>query len=191
MSTIHPYPRYPPSDHSNTAITTVGYGEITPRSFLGRLITVPLLVFGLLLIALPTFVLGREFSIVWDLMKDHQVGLLALRLHPARADTLEQVRTEEEDGLATTPQASPLARNVNRSMWDVRLDTLAAEAMMPLTTLNQRHVQRDRAEVSSQILELKATVETQGEMIRKMMELLEGKGKQRADFGEELSPVRS
>lgn len=35
----------------------------------------PLLVFGLLLIALPTFVLGREFSIVWDLMKDHQVGL--------------------------------------------------------------------------------------------------------------------
>lgn len=54
----------------------MGYGEITPRSFLGRLITVPLLVFGLLLIALPTFVLGREFSIVWDLMKDHQVGLL-------------------------------------------------------------------------------------------------------------------
>lgn len=58
------------------AITTVGYGEITPRSFLGRLITVPLLVFGLLLIALPTFVLGREFSIVWDLMKEHQVSAL-------------------------------------------------------------------------------------------------------------------
>ena len=32
----------------------------------------PLLVFGLLLIALPTFVLGREFSIVWDLMKEHE-----------------------------------------------------------------------------------------------------------------------
>ncbi|KAG1716077.1 hypothetical protein ID866_1103 [Astraeus odoratus] len=44
-------------------ITTVGYGEITPRSFLGRLVTVPLLVFGLLLIALPSFVLGREFSV--------------------------------------------------------------------------------------------------------------------------------
>ena len=55
------------------AITTVGYGEITPRSFLGRIITVPLLLFGLLLIALPTFVLGREFSVVWDLMKEHQV----------------------------------------------------------------------------------------------------------------------
>ena len=55
------------------AVTTVGYGEITPRSFLGRMVTVPLLVFGLLLIALPTFVLGREFSIVWDLMKEQQV----------------------------------------------------------------------------------------------------------------------
>ena len=50
------------------AITTVGYGEITPTSFIGRLITLPLLLFGLLLIALPSFVLGREFSIVWENM---------------------------------------------------------------------------------------------------------------------------
>jgi hypothetical protein len=49
-------------------ITTVGYGEITPRSFLGRLITLPILVFGLLLITLPSFVLGREFSHVWEKM---------------------------------------------------------------------------------------------------------------------------
>lgn len=58
---------------SGAAITTVGYGEITPRSFLGRVITLPLLVFGLLLIALPTFVLGREFSIVWEFMEEAQV----------------------------------------------------------------------------------------------------------------------
>ncbi|KAG6370516.1 hypothetical protein JVT61DRAFT_11297 [Boletus reticuloceps] len=53
------------------AITTVGYGEITPRSTLGRLVTIPLLAFGLLLIALPSFVLGREFSIVWNRMTRH------------------------------------------------------------------------------------------------------------------------
>ena len=56
------------SPFAHTAITTVGYGEMTPRSFLGKLITLPLLVFGLLLIALPSFVLGREFSIVWERM---------------------------------------------------------------------------------------------------------------------------
>ena len=54
--------------HSHTAISTVGFGEITPRSFFGRLVTLPLLLFGLLLIALPSFVLGREFSIVWNEM---------------------------------------------------------------------------------------------------------------------------
>ena len=64
-----------------TAITTVGYGEITPRSFLGRVITLPLLVFGLLLIALPTFVLGREFSIVWEFMEEAQVR------HPPNSGT--------------------------------------------------------------------------------------------------------
>ncbi|KAF6757035.1 hypothetical protein DFP72DRAFT_809773 [Ephemerocybe angulata] len=54
-------------------ITTVGYGEITPRSFLGRLITLPILVFGLLLITLPSFVLGREFSLVWTQMTEDKV----------------------------------------------------------------------------------------------------------------------
>lgn len=56
------------------AITTVGYGEIIPRSVLGRLFTVPLLVFGLLLIALPSFVLGRNFAIVFDAMQ-HQLNV--------------------------------------------------------------------------------------------------------------------
>ncbi|GJE88809.1 ion transporter [Phanerochaete sordida] len=156
-------------------ITTVGYGEITPRSFLGRLITVPLLVFGLLLIALPTFVLGREFSAVWDLMKESE----------APTDS-------QEERYQPTPLSSPLVRHPGaaRSTWDVRLDTLAADAMMPLGTRNRRQSERDRAELSSQITELRAIVEAQGDMLRRMMELLDGKGKQKAvQFeGEQSSP---
>ncbi|TIC27852.1 voltage-gated potassium channel [Wallemia mellicola] len=53
-------------------ISTVGYGEVTPTTTIGRLITLPLLIFGLLLIALPSFVLGRNFSIVWDTVTSHQ-----------------------------------------------------------------------------------------------------------------------
>jgi len=49
-----------------------------PRSFLGRLITIPLLMFGLLLIALPSFVLGREFSDVWESMGGSKVCIVIL-----------------------------------------------------------------------------------------------------------------
>lgn len=68
MSVSHFKSSSPAVPQSNSAITTVGYGEITPRSFLGRLITIPILVCGLVLITLPSFVLGREFSHVWERM---------------------------------------------------------------------------------------------------------------------------
>lgn len=35
---------------------------------MGRIFTLPLLLFGLLLIALPSFVLGREFAALWEVM---------------------------------------------------------------------------------------------------------------------------
>ncbi|RSH91148.1 hypothetical protein EHS25_009447 [Saitozyma podzolica] len=49
-------------------MSTVGYGDVVPRSSLGKLLSMPLLMFGLLLIALPSFVLGRNFAIVFDAM---------------------------------------------------------------------------------------------------------------------------
>lgn len=80
-------------------ITTVGYGEITPRSILGRLITVPLLAFGLLLIALPSFVLGREFSLVWEQMADdggfareHDPAVVALGHHRLESQPSEPLK---------------------------------------------------------------------------------------------------
>jgi potassium voltage-gated channel Shal-related subfamily D protein 2 len=51
-------------------MSTVGYGDLVPRSSLGKFLTIPLLMFGLLLIALPSFVLGRNFAIVFDAMND-------------------------------------------------------------------------------------------------------------------------
>ena len=51
---------------------------------------------------------------------------------------------------------------------------------MPLGQMSRRQTVRERAELASQISELRATVEAQGELIRRMMDLLDGKGKQRA-----------
>lgn len=69
-------------------MSTVGYGDVVPRSFLGKLLTIPLLMFGLLLIALPSFVLGRNFAIVFDAMtsqaaKAVRTFLLLSCVHPS------------------------------------------------------------------------------------------------------------
>ena len=77
---------------THTAISTVGYGEITPRSFFGRLITLPLLIFGLLLIALPSFVLGREFSVVWNEMAGGYTPRMPYRQSGHAYADSEQVR---------------------------------------------------------------------------------------------------
>ena len=61
-------------------MSTVGYGDVVPRSFLGKLLTMPLLMFGLLLIALPSFVLGRNFAIVFDAMNNQALIAVSPRV---------------------------------------------------------------------------------------------------------------
>jgi hypothetical protein len=63
------------------AITTVGYGEIISRSFMGRIFTLPLLLFGLLLISLPYFVLGREFYELWGVVARRRCAYIFQKLH--------------------------------------------------------------------------------------------------------------
>ncbi|KAH7909569.1 hypothetical protein BJ138DRAFT_1154962 [Hygrophoropsis aurantiaca] len=125
-------------------ITTVGYGEITPRSFLGRLITVPLLAFGLLLIALPSFVLGREFSIVWEQMTGDNGTL--------------------EPETPTTPFVGRHRRLESRSRPDPS----------PQRDLSNRKLAENQTELSHQISELRVAMEMQGEMIKDLLGLLEG-----------------
>ncbi|KAH9889956.1 voltage-gated potassium channel [Cubamyces lactineus] len=149
-------------------ITTVGYGEITPRSFLGRLITLPLLVFGLLLIALPTFVLGREFSLVWELMEENQ----------------KTYEAEDDAEAINDPLASPMLSR-SRSVRDLASTTgLWQHAQEEIT--RTRRVSgnpppmartQSQAELTAQIAELRAKVDAQEEMLRRIMDAVEGRGK--------------
>ncbi|EMD40160.1 hypothetical protein CERSUDRAFT_112369 [Gelatoporia subvermispora B] len=141
-------------------ITTVGYGEITPRSFLGRLITLPLLVFGLLLIALPTFVLGREFSLVWDYMKEHQGS--GEVMFDAGAD----------------PLSSPMLQRV-RSVPDLRLDASHADPWRTARPRSNGRLSEDELDLRTQVSELKVALERQGEMLQRIMQSMEGRSKRR------------
>ncbi|KAG6909553.1 hypothetical protein DXG01_016801 [Tephrocybe rancida] len=155
-------------------ITTVGYGEITPRSFLGRLITLPILMFGLLLITLPSFVLGREFSHVWEQMSARQ-----------------NERSSSPNGHALDPGDSPLAAGFP-SMSFLPLRSAYPQGQghgtaTPPMDLTNRKLAQNQTELSMQIAELRAAVERQGEVVLGILEVIkrghvgasgdEGKGK--------------
>ncbi|KAG8829224.1 hypothetical protein FRC17_006972, partial [Serendipita sp. 399] len=86
-------------------ITTTGYGDIVPRTFFGRLMTVPLLLFGLLLVALPSFVLGREFAIVWEEMSAGVLdrSILQIGREPESPLTPRTGRAAERYAINTMP----------------------------------------------------------------------------------------
>ncbi|KXN71391.1 voltage-gated potassium channel [Conidiobolus coronatus NRRL 28638] len=67
-------------------ITTTGYGDIVPSTFIGKLIAFPLMVLGILLIALPSVIVGRNFTVVWDVLKHKQDEA------SGNADSTEQVQ---------------------------------------------------------------------------------------------------
>lgn len=50
-------------------ITTVGLGDVYPRTVPGKLLSFPLMLFGLLIIALPSIVLGKNFAEAWLWLK--------------------------------------------------------------------------------------------------------------------------
>ncbi|RDB21570.1 Potassium voltage-gated channel subfamily B member 2 [Hypsizygus marmoreus] len=124
-------------------ITTVGYGEITPRSFLGRLITLPILMFGLLLITLPSFVLGREFSIVWEKM--------TAKRHEDQHETDSPVEYTFPNLGLPSPGLPSRQRD-----------------------LSNHKLAQNQTELSRQISDLRATVEMQGRILERMLDVLEG-----------------
>ncbi|ORX93434.1 voltage-gated potassium channel, partial [Basidiobolus meristosporus CBS 931.73] len=53
-------------------LTTTGYGDMVPETFIGKLISFPVMMCGILLIALPSIIVGRHFTVVWDYTKRHR-----------------------------------------------------------------------------------------------------------------------
>lgn len=146
-------------------ITTVGYGEITPRSFLGRLVTLPILVFGLLLITLPSFVLGREFSLVWEKMT---------------RDRRENDQENPNSPIDILRQ--PLRTSHNLS----DMHSASASHFKHRGDLSNLKLAQNQTELSMQIGDLREQMEVQGSSIERLLALLEGRpgsktGKERAE----------
>ncbi|KAF8760874.1 Ion channel [Rhizoctonia solani] len=144
-------------------ITTVGYGDIIPRSFLGRLLSVPLLLFGLLLIALPSFVLGREFAAVWEYMGGNVLQ--------GNDEAVAEARRHLND----TPLLSrtPLSRGRSASYVplddEVNISPNTSERRKDLTNLK---LAQNQQALSKQIDQLAELIRIQAEELKMVKELL-------------------
>ncbi|KAI9458385.1 voltage-gated potassium channel [Lactarius psammicola] len=144
-------------------ISTVGYGEMTPRSFLGRFITIPLLLFGLLLIALPSFVLGREFSMIWNDMTKGQIlhtPFMQSELFTQSPGLLSRLRSHQH---ASEEHLHAAAES---------------EATNPTCEHDETYHQlvQSQTALEAQLAELRVAMDTQGTLLRRILEQVDAKG---------------
>ncbi|RKP12735.1 hypothetical protein BJ684DRAFT_20741 [Piptocephalis cylindrospora] len=89
-----------------TTITTVGFGDMVPTTFIGKLIAFPAMMVGILIIALPSIIVGRNFTIVWELMKSRRRPVAGgfrgyqtdMVVREGRRVSLDSMRTAREYG---------------------------------------------------------------------------------------------
>merc|ERR1719271_1712577 len=67
-------------------MTTVGYGDKYPRTLLGKLVGAICMLFGILLIALPTAIVGQKFQEVYR--RHHEAQRLQAKVEKARSQVL-------------------------------------------------------------------------------------------------------
>ncbi|QRV76348.1 ion transport domain-containing protein [Ceratobasidium sp. AG-Ba] len=146
-------------------ITTVGYGDIIPRSFLGRLLSVPLLLFGLLLIALPSFVLGREFASVWEHMGGNMLQ--------GDDEAVAEARRHLNDSPMIT-RARPFTRTRSDSYVQVDDEGGPTVSDRGITTrdLSNLKLAENQQALSRQIDQLAEVVRVQSEELRSLRSLL-------------------
>ncbi|KAJ1885523.1 hypothetical protein LPJ66_010077 [Kickxella alabastrina] len=52
--------------YSIVTLTTTGFGDMVPTTIIGKLVSFPMMIAGILLIALPSIIVGRNFTQVWE-----------------------------------------------------------------------------------------------------------------------------
>lgn len=92
---------------STVTMTTVGFGEVYPRTELGRCVAYGTMLSGILLIALPVAIIGRKFQEVYELHQAEELALCEAEL---------SIELIPEDGTPDgSPSASPSLKSLSAS----------------------------------------------------------------------------
>lgn len=180
-------------------MSTAGYGDVVPKTALGKILSVPLLLFGLLLIALPSFVLGRNFAIAYDALSAHAMATMngqpsqlsstrnSIDEHrPSRDDNLTPIG--EESSVPLLPVTNPSSRPRSTSppkephqpqprMWngdpDKHTPANPSFGQTPKAArekdLTNTKLAKNQYVLLEQIDSLRQTIDRQGEMISALM----------------------
>ncbi|KAJ1672781.1 hypothetical protein EV182_006514, partial [Spiromyces aspiralis] len=71
-------------------LTTTGFGDMTPKTFVGKLVSFPAMMCGILLIALPSIIVGRNFTHVWEAARRYRQPRPNVRIQRVGDSFLEQ-----------------------------------------------------------------------------------------------------
>ncbi|KAJ2358378.1 hypothetical protein IWW50_001095 [Coemansia erecta] len=80
--------------YSIVTLTTTGFGDMVPTTFIGKLVSFPMMIAGILLIALPSIIVGRNFTQVWEAARK----LRGQRPSPSRMQRMGGTLVDDDDG---------------------------------------------------------------------------------------------
>ena len=78
-------------------MTTVGYGDVTPTSTIGQILTVCAMIIGLLFLAMPISIVGNNFTETWGVKEEVIFSEVLRELMDGRKVTLEHVKMIYDD----------------------------------------------------------------------------------------------
>jgi hypothetical protein len=92
-------------------MTTVGYGDLYPKTFQGRLVGVVCMFSGILLIALPTAIVGQNFQEVYRHLLEQQAKTMKRRVSKQFSGAIAATKKMEGDALVRRSSKELLRRN--------------------------------------------------------------------------------
>ncbi|GJJ69034.1 hypothetical protein EMPS_01380 [Entomortierella parvispora] len=115
-------------------ITTTGYGDMVPTTFVGKLISFPAMMCGILLITLPSIIIGRNFTLVWEAMQQYR-RQAAANTRVQNVDTTEDQRNSFDSNHSyedetTRPGYESLSANGTTPGQQEMMDSLQAMTLI-------------------------------------------------------------
>mmetsp|Transcript_152557 Transcript_152557/g.277443 ORF Transcript_152557/g.277443 Transcript_152557/m.277443 type:complete len:599 (+) Transcript_152557:2-1798(+) len=156
---------------ATVTMTTVGFGEVYPRTEVGRMVATATMLSGILLIALPVAIIGRKFQEAYD---EHQAALQGF------CDTPRTQSFSESRGSDRSP-GTPVQRGVIRRGSGGNIRCSAS------TSTLVRQQKQQMAQQKSRDVPEGPTLSEMGRRLR-LMKLPDGRMTQQAhDLAEELA----